>query len=57
VNLDASWLVLAILIAWTLASGFFPSLTPGLPHSACRAMGVASAIGLLLPPPLVTGHP
>jgi Zn-dependent protease len=48
VNLDASWLLLAILIAWTLASGFFSSLTHGLPHSAYWAMGVASTIGLLL---------
>ncbi len=47
-NLDASWLLLAVLIAWTLASGVFPGLTPGLPHSTYWAMGVASTIGLLL---------
>lgn len=48
VKLDASWLVLAFLIAWTLAVGLFPFQTPGLARGAYWWMGVAGAIGLFL---------
>ena len=48
VNLDASWLLLAILISWTLASGVYPSLTPGLTAATYWAMAIASTLGLLL---------
>lgn len=48
VNLDASWLLLAVLISWTLASGVFPGLTPHLSEATYWAMGIASTIGLLL---------
>jgi Zn-dependent protease/predicted transcriptional regulator len=48
VNVDASWLLLAVLISWSLASGEFPSLTPGLTVATYWAMGIAATIGLFL---------
>lgn len=41
-------MLLAILITWTLASGVFPGLTPGLRETTYWVMGIASTIGLLL---------
>lgn len=45
--IDASWLVIGALIAWTLAAGVFPAQLPGLATSTYWWMGVAAAIGLL----------
>ncbi len=46
VRVDASWIVLAVLIIWTLAVGYFPYQDPGLPHADYWWMGVAAAFGL-----------
>ncbi len=46
ISVDASWLLLAALIAWTLAATLFPSLTPGLTTGTYWAMGVLAAVGL-----------
>ena len=43
---DASWLILAALLAWTLAQGVFPTLLPHLSYAAYWWMGFAGAIGL-----------
>src|SRR3546814_18943426 len=43
---DASWTLLAILVVWTLSTGVFPSMAPGLPPSTYWWMGLAGAIGL-----------
>jgi Zn-dependent protease/CBS domain-containing protein len=48
VRLDASWIVLAFLITWSLAQGYFPGESPGLPASSYWWMGIASAIGLFV---------
>jgi hypothetical protein len=32
IRLDASWILLALLIAWSLAAGTFPQLYRGLPQ-------------------------
>lgn len=48
VKIDASWLLLAALISWTLAEGVFPELTPGLAAAAYWWMAAAVTIGLLL---------
>ena len=48
VKVDWSWAILAMLIAWSLAQGFFPSLYEGLPTAAYWWMGVAGVIGLFL---------
>lgn len=47
VHADASWLLLAVLIAWSLAVGTFPSMVPGLPPAAYWWMGVVATVGLL----------
>ena len=46
VRVDATWIVLAFLITWSLAVGYFPYQDPGLPHSYYWWMGVAAAVGL-----------
>lgn len=48
VKLDLSWLLLAFLVTWSLALGFFPAVVPGLAPSAYWWMGAAGALGLLL---------
>ncbi len=48
VRLDASWLFLAILVAWTLAAGYFPIKFPGLSLAEYWTMGVVGALGLFL---------
>ncbi|HEY8555351.1 MAG TPA: site-2 protease family protein [Burkholderiales bacterium] len=47
VRLDLSWFLLAFLVAWSLALGLFPQITPDLPRSTYWWMGIAGAIGLL----------
>lgn len=44
--IDASWLIFAALIIWTLAAGIFPAQAPNLPPAAYWWMGIAGAIGL-----------
>jgi Zn-dependent protease/CBS domain-containing protein len=46
VHVDLSWLVLALLITWSLATGFFPHAYGGLSRSLYWQMGVAGALGL-----------
>ena len=48
VRVDASWLVIAFLVAWTLAAGLFPSYYKGLASSTYWWMGVAGAAGLFV---------
>jgi Zn-dependent protease/predicted transcriptional regulator len=46
VRVDASWLILAALIAWTLATAYFPSQYKGMSSQDYWWMGIASALGL-----------
>ncbi len=46
VGVDLSWLLLAILVTWTLAVGFFPFQFPGLETGTYWWMGVVGALGL-----------
>ncbi len=46
VRVDASWLVIAVLVTWSLASGLFPYLYPGMTREAYWTMGVLGALGL-----------
>ncbi len=48
VKIDFSWLILGLLITWTLAKGFFPNSYKGLPAATYWLMGVAGALGLLV---------
>jgi Zn-dependent protease len=46
VKLDLSWLLLALLISWSLGAGVFPAEYPDLPKSVYAWMGIACAIGV-----------
>jgi len=48
VNADISWLVLAVLITWSLAKGLFPRYFPGFPDTTYWWMGIAGACGLFI---------
>lgn len=48
VKIDLSWLILGLLIAWSLAQGLFPNSYKGLAQSTYWAMGIAGALGLLV---------
>lgn len=48
VRVDASWLLLAALISWTLAAGVFPKELPGQDTAVYWVMGGSAALGLLL---------
>jgi len=46
VHVDLSWLVLAFLVTWTLAVGYFPMQHRGLSPATYWWMGIAGALGL-----------
>ena len=46
VRVDASWLLIAFLITWSLAVGVFPNELPGLLAETYWWMGIAGALGL-----------
>ena len=48
VSADASWLIIAFLIVWSLASGVFPAYYKGLEKSTYWWMGAAGAVGLFV---------
>ncbi len=48
VRIDLSWLVLVLLIVWTLAAGAFPQSYPGLGRAAYWTMAVVAAAGLFV---------
>ncbi|MDD2672954.1 MAG: site-2 protease family protein [Syntrophales bacterium] len=48
VHLDPSWLVLGVLLTWSLARGLFPAYYEGFPDSVYWWMGLAGTLGLFL---------
>ena len=48
VGLDWSWLIIALLVVWSLARGVFPAYFLNFPPATYWWMGVAGAIGLFL---------
>ena len=44
IRVDSRWFIIAALVTWSLAVGFFPLYYPGLPASAYFWMGVAGAL-------------
>lgn len=48
VRIDMSWVVLAILVAWSLSTGFFPFRYEGLSAQTYWMMGIVGAIGLFV---------
>ncbi|HKX11614.1 MAG TPA: site-2 protease family protein, partial [bacterium] len=48
IRVDLSWLVIVLLVTYSLAQGFFPVNHPGLPGSAYWAMAFVATVGLFL---------
>ncbi len=48
VKIDISWLVIALLITWTLAKGSFPHYYKGFTNSTYWIMGILGALGLFI---------
>lgn len=48
VSVDLSWVLVAILITWSLAVGVFPAMAPGLAVTTHWWMGAAGALGLFI---------
>jgi len=46
VRIDPSWLVILVLVVWSLAGGVFPAAYEGLHWSVYLTMGLAAALGL-----------
>ena len=46
VRIDPTWLVIAVLVTWTLADSVFPAAVEGLPPAVYWMMGAAGALGL-----------
>jgi Zn-dependent protease len=46
VHIDPSWLILAVLVTWSLAVGLFPHYYQGLSHATYWLMGIAGAAGM-----------
>ena len=44
VRIDASWLLVFVLIAWSLASGYFPRVLPDATIAAAWVHGIAAAL-------------
>jgi Zn-dependent protease/CBS domain-containing protein len=48
IRLDMSWILIVVLITWTLAAGYFPYRIPGLTTPTYWLMGVIGALGLFV---------
>lgn len=48
VGIDLSWIIIAILIAWSLSTGFFPFQYKNLSTQTYWLMGIIGAVGLFL---------
>jgi len=48
VRIDLSWIIIAVLIAWSLSTGLFPFQFEGLSTQTYWIMGIVGAIGLFL---------
>jgi len=46
VRIDLSWIIIAVLVTWSLAKGLFPFLYPDLAPEVYWGMGTAGALGL-----------
>lgn len=48
VGVDLSWIIIAVLIAWSLSMGYFPSQFRNLSTRAYWIMGIVGALGLFI---------
>ena len=46
IKVDASWLLIAGLIVWSLSTGYFPQVLPGLTQAGHVTLSVAAMLGL-----------
>jgi Zn-dependent protease/CBS domain-containing protein len=46
IRIDASWFVIAALIIWSLSSGYFPQVAPGLSQATYLGLAVVAMLGL-----------
>ncbi|NJM83162.1 MAG: CBS domain-containing protein [Tabrizicola sp.] len=46
VKVDASWLLIAALIMWSLSAGYFPAVAPGLRQQDYLAMSAVSVVAM-----------
>jgi len=46
VKIDWSWIIIAVLITWSLSTGYFPFAGPGYSTGTYWAMGIVGALGL-----------
>ncbi len=46
IRIDASWLIIVVLVTWSLTTGVFPAQYEGLSSLSYVLMGVAAAMGL-----------
>jgi Zn-dependent protease/predicted transcriptional regulator len=46
VKIDASWLIIAALLVWSLSSGYFPQQVPGLGQTDAVVLSVAAMLSL-----------
>jgi Zn-dependent protease len=47
-RVDPSWLIIAALVVWSLATGYFPAEAPGLHHSDYLALATVAMLGLFV---------
>jgi Zn-dependent protease/CBS domain-containing protein len=47
IRVDLSWILLAALVTWSLATGYFPTMAPGESTAAYWWMGIAGVIALM----------
>ncbi|MBN2356160.1 site-2 protease family protein [candidate division KSB1 bacterium] len=48
VSIDFSWVIIAVLITWSLATGLFPTFNEGFSTSTYWLMGIGGALGLFV---------
>ena len=48
VRIDLSWIIIAVLVAWSLSEGLFPFQVQGLSTRTYWIMGIVGALGLFL---------
>lgn len=46
VRVDSSWLLLAALVVWSLAAGYFPTVAPGYSEAVYWGLGTLGLLGL-----------
>ncbi|HEX9733406.1 MAG TPA: site-2 protease family protein [Thermoanaerobaculia bacterium] len=48
IRLDLSWFLVAVLVAWSLAAGYFPQTYPDLGKPVYWTMGIVGSLGLFV---------